>query len=82
MIVVDLEVPSMRQNYQFSLDEHSTVEVLIAEMTEMIAQKEHYNLRETKIPLELCSKTQERILDRGRTLAQQRIKEADCLILL
>ena len=39
MILVDVFVPSMNNNYEFQLDENTKLDVLIEEITEIICQK-------------------------------------------
>lgn len=82
MILVDLEVPSMRKSYQFSLEENCLIETLIEEIAEMISQKEHCPLMQTSDELELYSRDKKCALFRNKTLAQLGICEADELILL
>ena len=82
MILVDLEVPSMRKCYQFRLEETCAVETLIMEMAEMICQKEHCGLIQGEDSLELYSMEKGDVLNKGKTLAQLQIREADRLILL
>ena len=40
MIIVDIEVPSIERKYQFSVEEQVSTEILIAELAEVICQKE------------------------------------------
>lgn len=40
MILVDVYVPSVGQTYNFSLNEQASIQTLLDEITEMIAQKE------------------------------------------
>ena len=82
MILVDLEVPSMRKSYQFRLEENCRTELLIAEIAEMISQKERCRLLQEGGELELYSVGREMVLDRELSLAQQQIREADRLLLL
>ena len=82
MILVEIEVPSLGRDYQFSLDESSRVDLLLEEITEMICQKEHCTVQGSKEGLCLCSKNTGKILGRTGTLAEQGISGADRLILL
>ena len=82
MILVDLEVPSMRKSYQFRLEETCMVGTLITEIAEMICQKEHCQLLQGEDKLELYSMENKCILNKGKTLTQLQVKEADRLILL
>lgn len=82
MMIVDIEVPSLERKYQFSLEEQVAVETLIAELAEVLCQKEQCDLKGEAEALCLCSKEQQRILDRYATLAQQGIRNADELLLV
>jgi len=82
MIIVDVEVPSLGRKYQFSLEEQVMVDTLIAELAEVICQKEQCVLKGEMGDLCLCSGEQKRILDRHATLMQQGIVNADWLILV
>ena len=82
MIIVDVEVPSIKRKYQFSLEEQVPVETVIAEIVEVICQKEQCSLKGDAGDLFLCSKESRRILDRRATLAQQGILSADRLLLV
>lgn len=82
MILVDLEVPSMRKIYQFQLEENCPIDHLIAEIVEIIEQKEHCCLQQGEERLELCSREKKCVLNQELSLAQQQIREADYLILL
>lgn len=82
MIIVDVEVPSLGRKYQFRLEEQVTIDTLIAELAEVICQKEQCNLKGEAAELCLCSREQKRILERSATLAWYGIRSADCLLLL
>lgn len=82
MILVQIEVPSLDRQYQFNLDESVRVETIIAEVVEVISQREQCRLTGEVSGLSLCSKEREIILDRGKSLFDQGIKKADTLILL
>ena len=62
MIIVDIEVPSMERKYQFNVEEQVPVETLIAELAEVIAQKEQCALQGNVAELCLCSEESRRIL--------------------
>lgn len=82
MIVVEVEVPSLERKYQFSLEAQVPVDTLVAEITEIICQKEQCKLHGRVGEMCLCSGEQKRILNRYATLSQQGIKNADCLLLI
>lgn len=82
MIIVDVVVPSLERKYQFSLEEQVPVETLIAELAEIICQKEQCTLIGETGELCLCSGEQKRILNRQATLSQQGVVNADWLLLI
>lgn len=82
MIIVDVEVPSLGRKYQFSVEEQVSVDTLIAELTEVICQKEQCILKGEVEKLCLCSGEQKQILKRHATLAQQGVVSADWLLLV
>lgn len=82
MIIVDVEVLSIKRKYQFSIEEQVTVETIIAELVEVICQKEQCALKGNVEQLCLCSGKKKEILNRNATLAQQGIINADSLLLV
>lgn len=82
MILVDLEVPSLGRNYQFSLDEDTSVNLLIIEIAEMICQKERCSLDGSAEELSLYSRRKKCVLNRRTTLSRQTVSGADHLILI
>lgn len=44
MILVDVYVPSMDRVYNFNLDEDSSIQVIIDEISDLICKKEHSTL--------------------------------------
>ena len=82
MIIVDIEVPSIERKYQFSVEEQVSVDNLIAELVEIICQKEQCVLKGNGSDLCLCSGESRRILNRKETLAGQGITNADWLLLV
>ena len=81
MKMVDVKVPSIGRTYNFSLEEHTPIETLIAEMVEVICQKESCHLTGDMGQLVLCSLDQKQILPRGNTLRQSQISDG-CRLLL
>lgn len=82
MIIVDVEVPSIERKYQFSLEDQVPVETVIAELVEVICQKEQCSLKGESGQLCLCSKEDKRILNRKATLAQLGVVNAYRLMLV
>ncbi len=82
MIIVDIEVPSIERKYQFSVEEQVSTEILIAELAEVICQKEQCTLKGDVSQMCLCAGESRRILKRSETLAGQGIANADWLLLV
>ena len=82
MILVDVFVPSLNNNYEFQLDETVRIELVIDEITEMICQKEHCNLSGNKSELYLCKYQGESIMERQTTLEQNQVTDGSRLILV
>ncbi len=82
MIIVDVDVPSIERKYQFTLEEQVPVETLIAELAEVICQKEQCIMKGDISQMCLCSGESRRILNRKQTLGQQGIMNADWLFLV
>ena len=64
MIMVDVTVPSIGRQYNFSLEEQASISMLIAEITEVICQKECCQLAGSVDRLNLCSYERKKILPR------------------
>lgn len=82
MIIVDIEVPSMERKYQFNVDEQVPVETLIAELAEVISQKEQCIIQGNVSELCLCSEESQHILSYRESLFEQGIRNADRLLLV
>lgn len=82
MILVDVFVPSLNNNYEFQLDENVRIELVIEEITEMICQKEHCNITGNKNELYLCKYQGEQVMGRQTSLAQNNITDGGRLILV
>lgn len=82
MIMVDVMVPSVGRQYNFSLEENEPVFMLIAEMTELICQKESCRLTGAMEGLVLCSREIKQILSPEATLHQNGITGGSQLILV
>lgn len=82
MIIVDIEVPSMERTYQFSVEEQVPVETLIAELSEVICQKEQCAVQGNLAEMYLCSVENKCVLSYKETLAEQGIQNADRLLLV
>lgn len=82
MIMVNVSVPSIGRQYHFSLDEQAPVSMLIAEISEVICQKESCFLEGDIDKLHLCSKNRKKILSPEESLARYGIVNGDSLMLV
>ena len=82
MILVDVFVPSMNNNYEFQLDENVKLDIVIEELTEIICQKEHCSLHGDRKKLCLCQYFGDSLLSRETTLAENGIEDGTRLILV
>ena len=55
MIIVNIKVPALEREYNFSVDETVPVQDLIEEITELIVQKEGVQLSGSLDEMALCS---------------------------
>lgn len=81
MILVDIQVPSMNQVYDFELDEEMPVGELIREVMEIIAQKEKADY-EKEDKMYLYAIQHECILKEGDSLKSQQIRSGERLVLM
>lgn len=82
MIVVDINVPAVDKNYNFSLNEDVHIKSVIDEVTEMIGQKEHADLCGDIGQLNLFHLSGMRALPRENTLNECGVKNGDTLLLV
>ncbi|MDO5415636.1 MAG: EsaB/YukD family protein [Lachnospiraceae bacterium] len=82
MIMVDVTVPSIGRQYNFSLEEQASISMLIAEIAEVICQKEGCQLAGSTEKLNLCSYDQKKILSPGASLSQYGITNGSRLLLV
>ncbi len=82
MILTDVYVPSVSNHYVFKLDEKSKIGVIIAELTELICQKEQCRFAGDKDKLVLCNYQSEAIMSKDMTLRDYGITDGDRLILV
>ncbi len=80
MIMVDVTVPSIGRQYNFSLEEQASISMLIAEITEVICQKECCQLAGSVDRLNLCSYERKKILSPEGTLSQYGIANGSRLM--
>ena len=55
MIIVNVRVPALEKEYNFSLEEKAKIMDLIEEMVELISQKEHVQFGGSLDEMVLCS---------------------------
>lgn len=55
MIIVNIKVPALEKDYNFSVDEHAPVQDLIEEIAELIVQKEGVQFSGNTDEMILCS---------------------------
>lgn len=82
MITVDVYVPSVDKEYDFSLDQNVRISTIIEEISEMIAHKEHSELVGEIGDLILCDCGGGRILDAAGTLGANHIQTGSRLLLI
>ncbi|MBQ9438651.1 MAG: glutamyl-tRNA amidotransferase [Lachnospiraceae bacterium] len=82
MILVDIYVPAVDQNYNFSLNEDVPVRLIIDEITEMIAQKEQTHLSGERTRLNLFYKKNAKALPKENTLTDCGIATGASLMLV
>jgi len=82
MILVDMNVPSVNNVYDFQLDENTTIDVLIEEISELIEQKEQCFLAGDRKNLLLCDMKYKCPLPSNYTLRECGIQTGDSLFLV
>jgi len=82
MIMVDVYVPAVDKEYDFSLDQNVRISTIIEEISEMIAHKEHSEVVGNIEELMLCDRKAGKILDENATLGSVQICTGSKLILV
>ena len=82
MIMVDVMVPSIGRQYNFSLEEQSPVSMLVAEIAEVICQKENCCLGGSAKELTLWSREHKKMLSGQASLSQYGIANGSSLLLI
>ena len=82
MILVDIYVPSVDKEYNFSLNETVSVKTIIEEISEMIGQKEQTELKGAIQDLCLCDRGRELPLPGDKSLEDCGIETGASLILV
>ena len=82
VILVDIYVPSVDQEFDFGLDENVKISGIIEEVASLVSQKEQCELRGNPEEFLLCSLRDNAILPRNRTLKECDITNGCRLILV
>lgn len=82
MIMVDVFVPAVGKSYDFNLDEEVKINMIIEEISEMIAHKEQTEIVGDVEKLLLCDKDSQRILPSDQTLQDCMVSTGNKLILV
>jgi len=82
MIMVDVFVPVLNNQYNFKLNNECPISIVIEEMADMIAQKERTQLVGDKNKLELCIKKDRKILSKQKSLSECGIENGSLLMLI
>lgn len=82
MLHVDVFIPAVSHNYEFSLNEHAKVAVLIEEIASVIRQKENRQWEGKRSDLLLCNASNGHTLPYEKTLYQCKVQPGSRLILL
>lgn len=82
MILVDIYVPVLDESYDFHVDEHTEIGILIEEVAEMICQKEQCPLEGDVEELTLWKQESRQRLSRCDTLYEVGVKAGEQLFLV
>lgn len=82
MILVDVYIPAVDDNYDFMLDENALVEKVILEITEMIAKKMKSGKIKNLEEFFLYSMDEKSALDKSKTLHVCGVKDGSRLMLV
>lgn len=82
MIMVDVYVPALDREYDFTLDQNVNVSMIVEEISEMIAHKEHSEIVGSMDGLMLFDRQEGKRLSGSATLASGGIRTGSKLILV
>ena len=82
MIMVDVYVPAVDREYDFCLNQNVEISLIIEEISEMIAYKEHSRIVGRVEELMLCDRENGRILADNKTLYACQIQTGSKLMLV
>ena len=80
MILVDIYIPSVDQNYDFEIDEDMVLEELVDKLSVLLSAYLNTNLKKNHNEFMLCSYKKMEILDYHKTLRQSGISNGDHLL--
>lgn len=82
MLHVDVLIPAIARNFEFSLDEHTRISMLIEEIAYIVSQKEQKEWDGRMEELILCNLSRQCMLPKERTLYQCKVRPGSQLVLL
>jgi hypothetical protein len=82
MIMVDIYMPALDESFDFMLDENADLEVVILEVTEMIARRTKSELKPGDDGFVLYYTDKRMPLSADKTLYESGVRDADRLILV
>lgn len=82
MLHVDIYIPAIAKSFEFSLDEHTRISMLIEEIAYIVSQKEQKKWEGSIRDLILCNLSKQCILPLERTLYQCKVRPGSQLVLL
>ena len=82
MLHVEVFIPTLQKEYEFSLNEHIRIAGLIDEIVSVISLKEQKKWENEGQNMILCDASHGSVLPREKTLHQLRIRSGSRLILL
>lgn len=82
MILVDVNVPSVENTYDFKLNEDALIGDIIGEVVQLVSQKERCHLVGESKELMLTHLRTGMILDRNKTLYESGVVSGDRLLLV
>lgn len=82
MILVDVYIPSVDDNFDFMLDEDTEIRKIIMEINEMISKKMKSHRIDNVNDFLLYSMEQEQMLDKEQTLYESGIRDGSRLMLV
>lgn len=82
MIMVDIYMPAIDESYDFMIDENADLDVVILEVSEMIARKTKSELRPGEDGFVLYYYDRQMPLPTDRTLYESGVRDGDHLIMV